>query len=89
MIETYFTSGTATAVMLVMIALEVILLRNLIRRAPAFLWGLLAGSMIVLALGAALTQQRFEVIGVLLAIGLVLHLVEIWQWLKLAKRLPA
>jgi hypothetical protein len=89
MIESYFTSGTATAVMLTIMAVEAFLLRKWLKRAPALFWGLCAGASIVLALGAALTQQRFEVIGLLLAIGLVFHLLEIQQWLKLAKRLPA
>jgi hypothetical protein len=89
MIEAYFTSGTATLVILALMAVEAHLLARLIKRIPAIQWGLLAGAMIVLALGAALTQQRYELIGVLLAIGLLFHLLEIRQWQKLAKTLPA
>jgi hypothetical protein len=89
MIESYFTSGAATAVILTLMMLEAFVLARWMKRVPAMFWGLLAGAAMVLALGAALMQYRFEVIGILLAISFLFHFVEVRQWLRTAKRLPA
>jgi MFS superfamily sulfate permease-like transporter len=89
MIEHYFTSGTATLVILSLMALEAIILSRLLKRIPAIAWGLLAGATMVLALTASMMQYGFEIIGALLALSFVFHLVEVRQWLKIAKQLPA
>jgi hypothetical protein len=49
----------------------------------------LSGASLVLALGAAITQQGFPAIAGCLSLSLVFHILELRQWLTIIKRLPA
>jgi hypothetical protein len=86
--EQLFASGTVAFLILAVMAVEAIILVLWLRRFPAMLMGIAAGACLVLALGAALQNRHWSSIAALLLLAFVFHLMEIWQWLQLAKRLP-
>jgi hypothetical protein len=88
MIDTFFTSGQVAYLILAVMLVESFVLAKLLRRSPAVLWGLCAGACMVLALWAALTTQGAATIGLFLTLSFACHLLEVRQWLNLAKRLP-
>jgi hypothetical protein len=88
MIEEFFTSGHVVYLILALMLVEVIVLAKFLRRVPAMFWGLCAGGCLVLALWAALVAQGAALIGLFLTMSFVCHLLEVQQWLSLAKRLP-
>jgi hypothetical protein len=83
------TSAHLPIILLAVIAIEAFVLRRWIARAPGILYGLLSGASLVLALGAAITQQGFPAIAGCLSLSLVFHILELRQWLTVIKRLPA
>jgi hypothetical protein len=88
MIETFFTSGHVAYLILAVMVIESFVFAKLLRQSPAMLWGLTAGACMVLALWAALTAQGPTIIGLFLILSFGCHLLEVRQWLILAKRLP-
>ncbi len=88
MIEDFFKSGLVVYLMLGVMAIEAVVLSKYLRRAPAMFWGLCAGAAMAMALLAALTAQSVSLIGILLTFSFLFHILEVRQWLILAKRLP-
>jgi hypothetical protein len=86
--EGLFQSGNVVWVILGVMAFEAVVLLRYLQRVPALAGSLAAGACLVLALRAALLHQNWMNIGLFLALGLVFHILEIWQWLRIAKHLP-
>jgi MFS superfamily sulfate permease-like transporter len=83
--ESLFQSGNIALVIIAVMLVEVMLLQRYIKRFPGMLAGLAAGACLVLALRAALLQQSWTIIAIFLALSFVFHILEILQWLRLAK----
>jgi hypothetical protein len=88
MIEEFFTSGHVVYLILAVMLIEGVVLARFLCRIPAMFWGLCAGGCMVLALWAALMERGAMMIGLFLALSFACHLLEVRQWLNLAKRLP-
>ncbi|MBL8789872.1 MAG: hypothetical protein JNM45_05195 [Rhizobiales bacterium] len=87
-IATLFSSGLITLLILIIMAAELIILRDHLRQLPMIATGLGAGASLVMALGASLLGHSWHVIAAFLSISFVFHILEIRQCLRLAKRLP-
>jgi hypothetical protein len=85
MMEQFYQSGNVAFLILAIMAAEALYFARHARRFPFMLTGLVAGACIVLALRAALLQQGWMVVGFFLAIGAIFHIIEIWQWLRMAR----
>jgi hypothetical protein len=83
--ETLFQSGNVAFIILAVMALEGFIFARYFKRLPAMFFGLAAGACLVLALRAALLQQGWAMIAIFLALSFVFHIMEIRQWLRLAK----
>jgi MFS superfamily sulfate permease-like transporter len=83
--ESLFQSGNIALVIIAVMLVEVILLQRYIKLFPGMLAGLAAGACLVLALRAALLQQSWTIVAIFLALSFVFHILEILQWLRLAK----
>jgi hypothetical protein len=86
--ETLFQSGQVVWVIIGVMVLEAIVLMSYLRRFPAMAASLAAGACLVLALRAALLQQNWTYIALFLLLGFVFHILEIWQWMRIAKHQP-
>jgi hypothetical protein len=89
MMEKIFTLQHVPLLALAVLAAEAIILRRWLAMAPGIVWCLLAGGALVLALGAALMGHGFIVIAPFLTLSFVFHILELRQWLIIAKRSPA
>ena len=88
MIEEFFKSGQVAFLIVAVMLLEA-LFRPLFHNAFGHALGAGAGACLVLALRAALTAAVLDqLIGLFLALSFVFHIMEVRQWLRLAKRLP-
>jgi hypothetical protein len=85
-LEPFFQSGSITYVILAVMLAEGLFLARYFKRFPGMISGLAAGASLVLALRAALIGQGWIVIAAFLTLSFVFHLMEIWQWLRLAKQ---
>jgi hypothetical protein len=87
MIEELYKSGNVALVILAIMAIEALYFSRYYKKLPAILLGLCAGACMILALRAALLQQNWTVIASFLVVGAIIHLIEIWQWLKIANKI--
>jgi hypothetical protein len=85
MIEQLYNSGNVAFLILAVMAAEALFFARHAKRLPFIFTGLAAGACMILALRAALLQQGWMMIALFLVIGAVFHLVEILQWLRLAR----
>ena len=85
-LEQMFQSGHIAFIILTVMLAEAVFLSRYFKRFPGMITGLAAGACLVLALRAALVGQGWLVIAAFLALSLVFHLLEIRQWLRLAKQ---
>lgn len=85
-IEHFIMSGGVVVAIIAVMMIEALLLISHARRFPGILMGLAAGACLALALGAALQQRSWHSIAVCLILALVFHVLEIRQWLLLAKQ---
>jgi hypothetical protein len=87
--EGLFQSGHVVWLILFIMAAEAVVLSGLLRRLPAMAFGLAAGACLVLALRASLLQQNWTYIALFLSLGFGFHILEVWQWMRIAKHQPA
>jgi hypothetical protein len=88
MLERAFQSGEITLLLLAVMLVEALVFMRVIKRMPGLLMGLGAGAAMVLALRAALLQQHWSTIALFLTLSFGFHILEIRQWLRLAKQQP-
>jgi membrane-bound ClpP family serine protease len=86
--EAIFQSGNIAWLIIVVMLVEAILLLRYFKNAPAMAASLAAGACLVLALRAALIQQNWTYVAMFLTLGFVFHILEIWQWMQIARRQP-
>jgi hypothetical protein len=86
--EALFQSGNIVWVIILIMAGEAIILRSYMKQVPAMAASLAAGGCLVLALRAALLQQSWIYVALFLSLGFVFHILEIWQWMRIAKHQP-
>jgi uncharacterized membrane protein len=86
--EAFFQSGNVVWLIIFVMIVEAILLLRYFKNAPAMAASLAAGACLVLALRAALLHQNWTYIAMFLSFGFVFHILEIWQWMQIAKRQP-
>lgn len=88
MIDNFFTSGHLADLVLVVMAIEVLIIYVLMRRGRidlpfrTYLFGVIAGCFIVLALRLALTDATGAMIAVALALSFVAHIGELFSFLQ-------
>jgi hypothetical protein len=87
-LEALFQSGNIVWVILVVMIAEAVILRSYMKQVPAMAASLAAGGCLVLALRAALQQQSWIYIALFLSLGFLFHILEIWQWMRIAKHQP-
>ena len=87
MIDAFIQSGSVSLLVVGVMILEVFLLRGFLRQLPVILISLGAGGAMAFALGAALRGDGWHVIAILLVISFIFHILEVRQWLRIAKRL--
>jgi hypothetical protein len=87
-LEVLFQSGNIVWVILVVMIAEAMILLRYMKRVPAMAASLAAGASLVLALRAALLQQSWFYVALFLSLGFVFHILEIWQWMRIAKHQP-
>jgi hypothetical protein len=87
-LEALFQSGNIAVLIIAIMVAEAILLAPVFKRIPGMLAGLAAGACLVLALRAALLQHAWPSIAIFLCLSFVFHVMEILQWLRLAKQQP-
>jgi hypothetical protein len=85
MIEQLYQSGNIAFLILAVMAAEALFFARYVKRFPSIMTGLFAGACLVLALRAALLQQGWMMIGVFLGLGAIFHVIEMWQWLRIAR----
>lgn len=83
--EALFQSGDIAFALLAIMLVEALALAVYARRFPGILLGLAAGACLILALRASLLQQSWQMIALFLVMSFVFHIVEIAQWLRLAR----
>lgn len=88
MIESFFASGYVADLVLVVMAVEVVVLFTLMRRGiigiafRTYLFGVVAGGCIVLALRLALTGGQWPLIALALAFSFAAHIVEVLTFVR-------
>jgi hypothetical protein len=87
-LEALFQSGNIALLILAIMLAEAMFFVRYLRRFLGMLAGLAAGACLVLALRSALLQQAWTSIALFLSLSFVFHVVEILQWLRLAKHQP-
>jgi hypothetical protein len=86
--EAFFQSGNIAIVIIAIMLTEAVFFALYYRRFPGIVAGLAAGTCLVLALRAALLHQAWTIIALYLFLSFVFHLLEVLQWLRLAKHRP-
>jgi MFS superfamily sulfate permease-like transporter len=87
-LDVLFQTGNIALLVLAIMAAEALFFARYFKRFPGMLLGLAAGACLVLALRAALLQQGWTSIALFLSLSFVFHVMEILQWLRLAKHQP-
>jgi MFS superfamily sulfate permease-like transporter len=87
MIAELYQSGHIALIIVAIMVLEAVIFARYFKKIPAVFAGLAAGICLVMALRASLLQQGWPTIGVFLALGAGLHVVELWQWLRMARNI--
>jgi hypothetical protein len=87
-LEALFQSGNIVWVILAVMIAEAMILLRYMKRVPAMAASLAAGACLVLALHAALQEQSWIYIALFLSLGFLFHILEIWQWMRIAKHQP-
>jgi MFS superfamily sulfate permease-like transporter len=87
-LDVLFQTGNIAWIVLAIMAAEALFFARYFKRLPGMLLGLAAGASLVLALRAALLQQGWTSIALFLSLSFVFHVMEILQWLRLAKHQP-
>lgn len=87
-LQSLFQSGNVAFIIVAIILAEGLFFARYIKRYPGLLAGLAAGAFLVLALRAALLQQSWTVIALFLFLSFAFHILEVLQWLRLAKHQP-
>jgi MFS superfamily sulfate permease-like transporter len=84
----FLQSESLVFVVLAVLLAEVLILSRIFKKFPGLLGGLAAGACLVLALRAAILNHGTTEILIYLTLSLLCHLVEVWQWLRIAKQVP-
>lgn len=87
-LEALFQSGNIAVLIIVVMLAETLFFARYFRRFPGMFAGLAAGACLVLALRAALLDQAWTNIAFYLSLSFFFHIMEIRQWLRLAKLQP-
>jgi uncharacterized membrane protein len=87
-LEALFQSGNIAFLIAAIMLAEALFFAKYFKRLPGLFAGLAAGACLVFALRAALMQQAWTSIALFLALSFVFHILEILQWLRIAKHQP-
>ena len=88
MLEDFFTSGRVADVILLIMAIEVALVFLLKKRGAivlpfrTYFFGVIAGSLIIIAFRQALTGGSYLGIAVVLGLSFVAHLIELFSFVR-------
>lgn len=84
-IDALIGSGSITLVILSILATEALFYIFYLKRLRGMLATLAAGACLVMALRAALLGHGTNELALFLGFGLIFHVLEVWQWLKMSK----